>query len=61
MKRILAYLNFVTPVKSEQHVIPEALVDEELVRLVKRVPRTKAEKQFHAWLVAWKAQLKENK
>jgi hypothetical protein len=55
MKHILMYLRITPKVEIP---IPETLVDEELVRLTKIVPRTKAEKQFHAWLVQWKEQMK---
>ena len=28
--------------------------DEEITRLTKKIPRTKAEKAFHAWLSEWR-------
>lgn len=56
MKRILVYLNFVGS-KSEQRVIPETLVNEELLRLTRRVPQTQAEKAFHVWLLTWKKKI----
>lgn len=57
MRRILVYLNFVTDKKSEQRVIPEVLVNEELTRLTRRTPQTEAEKAFHTWLLEWRNKL----
>jgi hypothetical protein len=56
MRRILVYLNFVPPIEAEPqtHNHVTVMVDAELVRLTKRVPRTNAEKEFHVWLSAWK-------
>jgi hypothetical protein len=53
MKRILFMLGM-NRHQSEVLPMPESTIDEELVRLTRRVPRTTAEKQFHAWLLAWK-------
>ena len=57
MRRVMVYLNFVTDKKSEQRVIPEVLVNEELTRLTKHIPQTAAEKEFHRWLRGWKDRL----
>ena len=54
MKRILMYLRITTPTKTVQVAVPETLVDEEIARLTKCVPRTQAEKAFHVWLTEWK-------
>ena len=54
MKRILMYLRITTPTKTVQVAIPETLVDEEIARLTKCVPRTQAEKAFHIWLTEWR-------
>lgn len=55
MRRMLVYFNFVATV--DEPVAADILVDAELVKLTKRVPRTKAEKEFHVWLKQWKATL----
>jgi hypothetical protein len=34
--------------------VPETMVDAEIVRLTRCMPQTKAEKEFHKWLVDWK-------
>lgn len=52
MKRVLVFLRFVNG-RVEEKALPETLVDEEIVRLTKKTPRTKAEKAFHAWLSEW--------
>jgi predicted protein tyrosine phosphatase len=52
---MLVYFNFVATV--DEPVAADILVDAELVKLTKRVPRTKAEKEFHVWLKQWKATL----
>ena len=57
MKRVLVYLNFITDKKSDSRAIPETMVNEELVRLIRHVPRTVAEKAFHSWLLTWKEKL----
>jgi hypothetical protein len=59
MRRILLYLNFVTPKKSDQYLMPETMVDSELLRLTKHVPRTAAEREFHRWLLGWKKRLED--
>ena len=48
------YLRITTPTKTVQVAVPETLVDEEIARLTKCVPRTQAEKAFHIWLTEWK-------
>ena len=53
MRRILIFLRIVNG-KVEEKALPETLVHEEIVRLTKKVPRTKAEKAFHAWLSDWR-------
>jgi hypothetical protein len=37
----------------------EEVVDAELLKLVKRPPRTTAEKKFYQWLSEWKSNLEE--
>jgi hypothetical protein len=57
MKRILVYLNFVGGAKYELRAIPETMVNEELLRLTRRMPQTQAEKAFHVWLLGWKKKI----
>ncbi len=60
MKRLLLY--FSTGKHAEDRdlrEVPSTMVDEELVRLTKRVPQTKAERAFHDWLVDWKKKLEK--
>ena len=59
MKRILMYLRITPPKKTVKIAVPETLVDEEIARLTRRVPRTQAEKAFHVWLTEWKNNLAE--
>jgi hypothetical protein len=54
MKRILMYLRITTPTKTVQVAVPETLVDEEIARLTKCVPRTTAERAFSKWLLEWR-------
>ena len=54
VKRLLMYLRITTPRRTVQLAVPETLVDEEIARLTKRVPRTQAEKAFHVWLTEWR-------
>lgn len=51
MKRVWVFLRIG---KRERVIIPDRLIDEEIVRLTKRAPRTQAEKAFHAWLSEWR-------
>jgi hypothetical protein len=37
----------------------EEVVDAELLKLVKRPPRTTAEKKFYQWMKDWKIKLEE--
>lgn len=53
MRRVLVFLRIVAGGRVEEKVLPETLVNEEIVRLTKKVPRTKAEQAFHAWLSDW--------
>ncbi len=39
--------------------VPETMVDAEIVRLTRCTPQTKAEKEFHKWLVDWKQKQEE--
>jgi hypothetical protein len=39
----------------------EKEVADELLKLLRRPPKTKAEKKFYDWVVAWKATLEERK
>jgi hypothetical protein len=39
--------------------VKEAVVNAELLKLVKRPPRTQAEKRFYEWLLEWKTALEE--
>jgi hypothetical protein len=39
----------------------EEVVDAELLKLVKRPPRTAAEKRFYEWLLGWKNQMEESR
>jgi len=32
----------------------EKMIDQELIKLTKRAPRTQAERRFHQWLLEWK-------
>jgi len=39
--------------------VADTVIDEEIVRLTKRVPRTAAEKEFHKWLLEWKREARQ--
>jgi hypothetical protein len=39
----------------------EEVVDAELLKLVKRPPRTTAEKKFYEWMLSWKIKLEETR
>ena len=52
MRRILVFFRSVNG-KVEEKALPETLVKDEIVRLTKKIPRTKAEKAFHDWLSEW--------
>ena len=54
MKRVLMYLSVALNGKVEKKALPETLVNEEIVRLTNKVPRTQAEKNFHDWLCEWR-------
>jgi len=47
------------PGTGEVIVVPETMVDDALVTLTKRIPKTKAEREFHRWLSDWKKSNKE--
>ncbi len=55
MKRVFALIGLLEI--KEPKVTHEEMIDAELVKLSRRTPRTKAEKQFHKWLIEWKATL----
>jgi hypothetical protein len=58
LKRILVMLgigkHYETMSVTETMSVPETMVDAEIVRLTRCTPQTKAEKEFHKWLVDWK-------
>ena len=54
MKQVLIFLGVVR--LPEQKLKPSELVEYELEQLTKNPPRTKAEHQFHGWLLEWKEQ-----
>jgi len=54
MRRILVMLGIGK--HSETMSVPETMVDAEIVRLTRCIPKTKAEQAFHDWLVDWKKQ-----
>jgi len=60
MKRILVMLG-VRKSETETVALPETMVDDELIRLTRRKPKTEAEREFHAWLLGWKRKLESAK
>jgi len=50
VKRVWAYLSTST----ETVEVPLTMIDAEILRLTRCVPRTTAERAFHAWLITWR-------
>lgn len=59
LKRILVMLGIGK--HYETMSVPETMVDAEIVRLTRCMPQTKAEKEFHKWLVRWCEDLQKSK
>ena len=55
MKRALVYIGILSGPKKE--VTAEFMVDAEITKLTKRTPKTKAEREFHAWLTEYKTKI----
>jgi len=60
VKRLLLFMRLVIINGRKVEVaVADTVIDEEIVRLTKRVPRTAAEKEFHKWLLEWKREARQ--